>query len=51
MQKFNEGGYQTSPDNSSIGLQINDKHWSRAAVIEARKKKIWSQMGDRLTQP
>lgn len=51
MQKFNEGGYQVASDNSSIGLQINDKHWSRAAVIEARKKKIWSQMGDRLTQP
>ncbi len=50
-QMFNKGGSQPSPDNSSIGLQINDKHWSRAAVIEARKKKIWSQMGDRLTQP
>jgi len=50
-QMFNKGGYAVSGDNSSIGVQINDKHWSRAAVIEARKKKMWSQMGDRLTQP
>jgi N4-gp56 family major capsid protein len=45
-QKFNTGG-----TTSSIGTQFNDKFWSRAAVIEAKKKKVFSQMGDRLTQP
>ncbi len=49
--KFNKGGYQVSPDNSTIGVQINDKYWSRAAVIEAKRKKVFSQMGDKLTQP
>ncbi len=38
--KFNKGGYQVSPDNSTIGVQINDKYWSRAAVIEAKRKKV-----------
>ena len=37
--KFNKGGYPVSPDNSTIGRQINDKFWSRAAVIEAKKLK------------
>ena len=49
--KFNKGGYPVSPDNSTIGRQINDKFWSRAAVIEAKKIKTFSQLGDRLTQP
>ena len=49
--KFNKGGYPTSPDNSTIGGQINDKFWSRAAVIEAKKIKTFSQLGDKLTQP
>ena len=49
--KFNKGGYQTSPDNSTIGKQINDKFWSRAAVIKKKKKKYFSQLGDKLTQP
>ncbi len=49
--KFNKGGYPVSPDNSTIGRQINDKFWSRAAVIEAKKAKTFSQLGDRLTQP
>jgi len=44
--KFNQGG-----TTSSIGKQFNDKHWSRAAVMEAKKKKTFSQMGDKLTQP
>ena len=47
--KFNEGGY--NPATSDIGVQFNDKHWSRAAVIEAKKAKTFSQMGDKLTQP
>jgi len=51
MQKFNEGGYAPSPDNSTIGQQINDKFWSKAAVIEAKKVKTFSQLGDKLTQP
>jgi N4-gp56 family major capsid protein len=48
-QKFNQGGY--NPATSTIGVQFNDKHWSRAAVIEAKKKKVFSQLGDRETQP
>ena len=51
MQKFNEGGYPVANDNSTIGQQINDKHWSRVAVIEAKKTKVFSQLGDKLTQP
>ncbi len=50
-QKFNEGGYPVAATNSTIGQQINDKHWSRAAVIESKKSKVFSQMGDKLTQP
>ena len=49
--KFNKGGYAKSPTNSTIGVQINDKFWSRAAVIEAKKIKTFSQLGDKLTQP
>lgn len=49
MQKFNKGGY--NPETSSIGVQFNDKHYSRIAVMESAKKKVFSQMGDRLTQP
>ncbi len=50
-QKFNQGGYPVGADNSSIGQQINDKHYSRAAVIEAKRTKTFSQLGDKLTQP
>ena len=50
-QKFNKGGYPVSPNNSTVGQQINDKFWSRAAVMEAKKKKTFSQLGDALTQP
>ena len=49
--KFNEGGFVVDANNSTIGVQFNDKHWSRAAVLEAKKKKTFSQLGDRLTQP
>ena len=45
--KFNEGGYQVGPGNSTIGQQINDKFWSRTAVIEAKKTKVFSQLGDK----
>jgi N4-gp56 family major capsid protein len=48
--KLNEAGYAQSNNNSSIGRQINDKFWSRAAVIESKKKKTFSQLGDPLTQ-
>jgi len=47
--KFNTGGYD--PATSTLGVQFNDKHWSRAAVIEAKKVKTFSQLGDKLTQP
>lgn len=44
-QIFNEGGYASAATNSSMGQQINDKYWSRAAVIEAKRMKTFSQMG------
>ena len=46
-QIFGTGGAA----GSSLGKQFNDKYWSRAAVIEAKKAKTFSQMGDKLTQP
>ena len=47
--KFNNGGY--NPGTSSIGAQINDKFWSKVAVKEARKMRVFSQLGDKLVQP
>ena len=47
--KFNKGGY--NPATSSLGAQINDKFWSKVAVKEARKKRVFSQLGDKLVQP
>jgi len=47
--KFNTGGF--NPSTSSIGPQINDKFWSKVAVMEARKKRFFSQLGDKLIQP
>ncbi len=46
-QKFGTGG----ASGSSLGKQFNDKYWSRAAIIEAKKKKTFSQMGEKYTQP
>jgi len=57
-QKFNQGVDTSDIDvnasqvpGQSDSYQIHDKHWSRRAVIEAKKKKIFSQLGDALTQP
>jgi N4-gp56 family major capsid protein len=36
---------------STIGKQFNDKFWSKVAVTEAKKQKVFSQLGDKLTQP
>ena len=47
--KFNKGGFD--PATSSIGAQINDKFWSKVAIREARKKRVFSQLGDKLVQP
>jgi N4-gp56 family major capsid protein len=44
---FGQGG-QTG---SSVGPQINDKYYDRVAVTEAKKKKIFSQLGTKITQP
>ena len=49
--KFNTGGYESGAGNSTIGVQFNDKFWSKAAVTEAKKVKTFSQMGCKLTQP
>ena len=47
--KFNQGGYD--PATSDLGAQINDKFWSKVSIKEARKKRFFSQLGDKLTQP
>ena len=47
--KFNSGGF--NPATSSYGAQINDKFWSKVAVMEARKKRVFSQLGEKLVQP
>lgn len=49
--KHNNGGREVAADNSTIGVQINDEHWSRKAVIEARRTREFSQMGDKFVQP
>ena len=46
-QIFGTGG----ASGSTIGKQFNDKSWSRVAIMEAKKKKTFSQLGDKLTQP
>ena len=43
---FNEG-----KDTSSLGTQFNDKFWSRAAIVEAKKKKTFSQLAKKEVQP
>jgi len=45
--KFNQGKF-TSTD---IDEQYNDKFWSKGAIREAAKKRVFTQLGDRLTQP
>jgi len=37
--------------SSTIDEQYNDQFWSKGAVKEAAKKKTFTQLGDRLTQP
>jgi hypothetical protein len=50
--KYNKGTQYTGVTHtSSVGPQINDKFWSRAAIVEAKKQRIFTQMGDALTQP
>jgi len=44
---FNQGKL-TSTD---IDRQYNDKFWSKGAIREALRKRLFSQLGDRLTQP
>ncbi len=44
---FNEGKLTST----SIDQQYNDKFWSKGAIREAMKKRTFSQLGDRLTQP
>ena len=50
MATFNEGGFEPSATNSSIGRQINDKMWSRRAVIEAARINTFSQLSNNLMQ-
>jgi len=47
ISKFNSGKF-TSTD---IDEQYNDQFWSKGAVREAMRKRTFSQLGDRLTQP
>lgn len=44
---FNSGGLTTS----DIDEQYNDKFWSKGAIMEAMRKRTFTQLGDRLTQP
>jgi len=44
---FNEGKLTST----GIDEQYNDKFWSKGAVREAMKKRVFTQLGDRLTQP
>ena len=45
--KFNQGKFTST----GIDEQYNDLFWSKGAIREAMRKKTFSQMGDRLTQP
>ena len=45
--RFNQGKF-TSTD---IDEQYNDEYWSKGAKTEAMKQRIFTQLGDRLTQP
>lgn len=47
--KFNDGGY-VAP-TSSIGVQFNEKFWSKVAVKAARRYMTFSQLGESLIQP
>ena len=44
---FNQGKKSTT----GIDEQYNDKFWSKGAIREAAKKRTFTQLGDRLTQP
>ena len=45
--KFNQGGL-TSTD---LEKQFNDKFWSKGAIRESQRKRTFTQMGNRFTQP
>jgi len=47
ISRFNEGKL-TSTD---ITEQINDQFWSKGAIKEAMRKRVFTQLGDKLTQP
>lgn len=49
--KFNKGGRDVSADNSDYGVQINDKFWSKVAIKASRRTRVFTQLGDKLTQP
>ena len=44
---FNQGKLTSS----TIDEQYNDKFWSKGAVQESKRKRTFTQLGDRLTQP
>jgi len=44
---FNSGGLTTT----DIDEQYNDKFWSKGAIREAMRKRTFTQLGDKLTQP
>ena len=49
---FNSGGRDGNAANaSSIGAQINDKFWSKVAIKASRRTRVFTQLGDKLTQP
>ena len=44
---FNDGKFTST----GIDQQYHDKFWSKGAIREAAKKRTFTQLGDRLTQP
>jgi len=44
---FNQGKFSTT----DIDEQYNDKFWSKGAIRESQRKRTFTQLGDRLTQP
>ena len=44
---FNDGKF----NSTVIDQQYHDKFWSKGAIREAAKKRTFTQLGDRLTQP
>ena len=47
ISQFNSGVLTTT----DLTEQFNDKFWTKGAIRESMRKRTFTQMGDRLTQP